>query len=126
MGYKTDYSSERHASPERVRREAKASACEHSFYRFDPVCYGHDVASGVDYVVQCCRGCDTRRDVDLDTGDVFRQYVAHVPREDVVIEDRAEDYTPRFDGIDAFNESEDTSDHINLFDTRGGAGGIGD
>ena len=126
MGFTTNNENERHGSPERARRETKANDCEHSWFTFRPVCTGYHVATDTEYTVQGCRGCDTRRDVDLDTGETFREYLAFVPREDVVVEPEAEHYEPRFDGIDAFNEAEDTSEPTNLFDNRGGYLGIGD
>jgi hypothetical protein len=52
--------------------------------------------------------------------------------ENVYVEARSDVdvYIPRNDGIDAFNESDDADSRepliTNLFDTRGGFGGIGD
>jgi hypothetical protein len=62
----------------------------------------------------------------------FDEYVYVPPVEDVVVSERTDPgvYVPRNDGIDSFNEAEDSDKReplfTNLFDHRGGTDGIGD
>lgn len=122
MGYKNDYK----GGQDRERSEARAAKCKHRFAPAIPECFGFDVATDTEYRVQLCSGCDTRRDVTLE-GSVFRQYLAVKPLQDpTVTPDGRDVYVPRFNGVDAFNESEDTNDTSALFDARGGSNGVGD
>ncbi len=107
----------------------KANVCRHDWFLFKPVCNGFDVATDTEYRVHGCRSCDARGDITLD-GSVFRVYVPTLPNERLKTQDGAfyDDpaiYNPQHDGIDAATDTREPF-FTNLFDTRGGAGGIGD
>lgn len=118
------------------KRADTVAACSHRFARFNgdaldwepPAdCFGYLVPADASYHVERCTSCGYRRDVS-DTGEIVREYDRPHRTENVYVEPSNDpgDYVPRFDGIDAFNEAEDTSDTSALFDARGGSDGIGD
>lgn len=114
---------------DRAAAEKKAAKCSHRFR--DVRCKGYDVETDTDYRVESCDLCEARRDVTLD-GFVLREYLAHLPwsrrkTQDGAFYNDPSVYTPQHDGIDAkLSEDNRPPLFVNLFDRRGGIGGIGD
>ena len=121
------------------KREQVTSACKHRFASFvgdalywqpPAPCHGYSVAEDESYKVQRCTVCGWRRNLAED-GSTLCEYDRPGSVENVYIEPTNEPgiYIPQHDGIDAFNEASDSDKRApmwtNLFDTRGGAGGVG-
>ena len=129
---------QRDVAAERAR-VARFDACDHSWFdlratfpehlasKVDARCFGYDVATDVQYIVQGCRGCEARRDLDRETGEALRVYFADSFPQGVHLQDATEPdvYIPEHDGIDAATDNREPM-FTNLFDARGGKGGIGD
>lgn len=120
--------SEREES-QHAAKVAKAERCDHDWYVFLPTCLGFNVGPDIEYVVHECRHCDARGDVCMDSGAV-RAYVPALPNERLKTQDGAfygdrDIYEPQHNGIDAALDTREPM-LVNLFDKRGGRGGIGD
>jgi len=129
------------ADQARIKRIRDTAAdCKHSFKRYhgdalhwEPAAdvFGYHVGPDVQFHLEYCTTCETRREVTPEGDEIARHLVLGRP-ENVYVEAQAEPgvYVPRNDGIDSFNESTDADKRdplfTNLFDRRGGAGGIGD
>ena len=116
------------ATRDRLQREA--TACDHA--ERNVIGKGYRPNQGA-YTVSACAECTTRFNA-FDDG-TTEAVVTFPPADDPKSFREAFDhdpsvYVPRNDGIDAFNEADDSDRRepllVNLFDTRGGRGGIGD
>lgn len=113
---------------DRATLERQAKACEHASVT-DLGVKGYRPERGA-YRVYGCDDCSLRWDIFDDESS--ESYIALRPdarkKSFAAAFERAE-YRPDFDGIDAFNrwvEEQREPFFVNLFDKRGGSGGIGD